>query len=67
MPKESLFNMAGQKVVIFEDTGSGDRPLIGCYWNNVEWIPCAWDRTGKVKPWGKDKQTNLDIRRIIIA
>jgi hypothetical protein len=41
-PPEILFTMNKTLVVIFTRNGGGNYPIVGAYFNNKEWIPCAW-------------------------
>ena len=58
--------LSGCPVKIFDFQSGGDYPVLGAYYNNVEWIPCKWDEFGRFPSINANVQTSLlDIKDFV--
>lgn len=55
----NTMTVGGLNVTIFADCGEQERPLLGAYFNQMEWIACSWRRDGTWR--NDDRVSDLDL------
>lgn len=63
-PLSTVKTRSGSKVVIFSVMAGGNKPMLGAYLSDNEWIPCKWTATGSyIAPdeTGNSPSVSLDL------